>query len=365
MFRNPAALLAAMAGLTAITAAANAQFVTSITRPVFSEGPTTVYSVDTGTGVSTAIFDPIAAGLPATAPGFTGLAADDANRILYASTTNGTKSDIYALDYTDPENVVATLLFSTSRDNGGSVVPGPVIDGLAFDTTRRILYATRVLGGSTGTEGLWRISLTDGFAEVAFEYEPTSSSNYAIGGIDYDADTDRIYLSDDDDTGGRNIYSMDAGDLAAGLTLVAPYPAGVTDVDGLGAGGGFLLLLSDSQDSDNTTSIEGNNGLHRRYNLATREVRTIPSPYPERTLATLGRIDPTGGGAYAPSLLGGPACPACAADFDQSGGVDGDDITAFFAAWQAGEACGDVDGSGGVDGDDIPFFFVRWEAGGC
>ncbi len=62
---------------------------------------------------------------------------------------------------------------------------------------------------------------------------------------------------------------------------------------------------------------------------------------------------------------GGPACPVCAADFDQSGGVDGDDITAFFEAWQAGAACGDVDGSGGVDGDDIPFFFVRWEAGGC
>ncbi len=58
-------------------------------------------------------------------------------------------------------------------------------------------------------------------------------------------------------------------------------------------------------------------------------------------------------------------CPACAADFDQSGGVDGDDIAAFFNDWQAGAPCGDVDGSGGVDGDDIPFFFARWEAGGC
>ncbi len=58
-------------------------------------------------------------------------------------------------------------------------------------------------------------------------------------------------------------------------------------------------------------------------------------------------------------------CPACAADFDQSGGVDGDDIGAFFAAWQTGDTCGDVDRSGGVDGDDIGAFFVVWQAGGC
>ncbi len=59
------------------------------------------------------------------------------------------------------------------------------------------------------------------------------------------------------------------------------------------------------------------------------------------------------------------ACAPCAADYDQSGGVDGDDIGAFFDDWQAGAPCGDVDGSGGVDGDDIPFFFDRWQAGGC
>ncbi len=53
--------------------------------------------------------------------------------------------------------------------------------------------------------------------------------------------------------------------------------------------------------------------------------------------------------------------PSCPADWDGSGGIDGDDITAFFVDWQAGEA--DIDGSGGTDGDDITFFFVRWQAG--
>ncbi len=68
-------------------------------------------------------------------------------------------------------------------------------------------------------------------------------------------------------------------------------------------------------------------------------------------------------GACFPS--GGPNCPACAADYDQSGGVDGQDIGAFFNDWEAGAQCADVDGSGGVDGDDIGFFFDRWQAGGC
>ncbi len=51
------------------------------------------------------------------------------------------------------------------------------------------------------------------------------------------------------------------------------------------------------------------------------------------------------------------------ADFDGSGGVDGDDIVAFFEAWQMGENSADFDESGGVDGDDITAFFVAWERG--
>ncbi len=60
-------------------------------------------------------------------------------------------------------------------------------------------------------------------------------------------------------------------------------------------------------------------------------------------------------------VFGRPVCNECPADWDQSGGVDGDDITAFFTDWQAGDA--DIDQSGGTDGDDISFFFTRWQAG--
>ena len=54
----------------------------------------------------------------------------------------------------------------------------------------------------------------------------------------------------------------------------------------------------------------------------------------------------------------------CIGDYDCSGGVDGDDVIAFFADWDAGLSGADVDESGGVDGDDVIAFFGAWD-GGC
>jgi len=59
------------------------------------------------------------------------------------------------------------------------------------------------------------------------------------------------------------------------------------------------------------------------------------------------------------------ACAQCAADFNQDGGVDGDDVGAFFADWENGQPCADVNLDGGIDGSDIDLFFATWEAGGC
>lgn len=59
------------------------------------------------------------------------------------------------------------------------------------------------------------------------------------------------------------------------------------------------------------------------------------------------------------------ACPRCAADYDDNGGVDGGDLAAFFADFEAGGACADVDENGGVDGGDLGTFFQAFEQGGC
>jgi hypothetical protein len=63
-----------------------------------------------------------------------------------------------------------------------------------------------------------------------------------------------------------------------------------------------------------------------------------------------------------------PPCPwaadSCFSDYNNDGGIDGDDVIAFFAAWDSSDNCADVDNSGGVDGDDVINFFAAWDAGG-
>lgn len=55
----------------------------------------------------------------------------------------------------------------------------------------------------------------------------------------------------------------------------------------------------------------------------------------------------------------------CYADFNNDGGIDGDDVISFFADWDAGRMCADTDFSGGTDGDDVISFFGSWDASGA
>ncbi|MFZ4573735.1 MAG: hypothetical protein ACOYN0_05015 [Phycisphaerales bacterium] len=51
----------------------------------------------------------------------------------------------------------------------------------------------------------------------------------------------------------------------------------------------------------------------------------------------------------------------CVADWNYDGGVDSDDVIAYFADWDVSNA--DYNGDGGTDGDDIIAFFGAWDAG--
>ena len=66
-----------------------------------------------------------------------------------------------------------------------------------------------------------------------------------------------------------------------------------------------------------------------------------------------------------PTTLSVCQCLDCPADYNQDGGVDGADVIAFFAAWEAGGCDGDVNADGGVDSADVNAFFMAWESGGC
>jgi hypothetical protein len=76
----------------------------------------------------------------------------------------------------------------------------------------------------------------------------------------------------------------------------------------------------------------------------------------------------TAGGQTANRIVSRTSCLVvcgCAADFNDDGGVDGGDISAFFEAWEAATGCSDVNDDGGVDGGDVSVFFSLWESGGC
>jgi hypothetical protein len=54
---------------------------------------------------------------------------------------------------------------------------------------------------------------------------------------------------------------------------------------------------------------------------------------------------------------------SCLSDFNLDGGVDGEDLFAFFGVWEQGQAEADVNQDGGVDFGDVSMFFEKWEAG--
>ena len=55
----------------------------------------------------------------------------------------------------------------------------------------------------------------------------------------------------------------------------------------------------------------------------------------------------------------------CVSDFDQNGGIDGQDVESFFIAFEANDERADANRDGGVTGNDVEAFFLQWAAGEC
>jgi fibronectin type 3 domain-containing protein/V8-like Glu-specific endopeptidase len=89
------------------------------------------------------------------------------------------------------------------------------------------------------------------------------------------------------------------------------------------------------------------------------------------TLAESGAVycvvsGPCGVAVTLPAILTvGGTNPACPADYNLDGGVDGQDVDLFFADWSNGAPDADVNQDGGVDGQDVDLFFFYWSNGGC
>ena len=78
--------------------------------------------------------------------------------------------------------------------------------------------------------------------------------------------------------------------------------------------------------------------------------------------ATIGLFKPGQGSEIAAAGIPIPGVPACPADYNSDGGVDGDDVITFFGLWDSGNSFADFNGDGGVDGDDVIEFFAHWDS---
>lgn len=150
--------------------------------------------------------------------------------------------------------------------------------GLAYDTA-----ASKLIGyGIIDTRGFYQIDPSSGQVTLLAE-----DLLMDFGGIDFDPVTGQLYGLNDR---GAEIYRIEG--LYGGTptyTLLAHYPDGVTDVDGLAAGGGMLFLISDQ------------NAPILVYNLATHSYgSSLPSPFTTEGVFAAGAYIPEGGAAEVP-----------------------------------------------------------------
>lgn len=103
-----------------------------------------------------------------------------------------------------------------------------------------VLYASR----NIANEAIYAIDLDTGFATIAVDY---ADADYDFGGIAIDPRTGDLYGTNDDaDPHGVGLYRIGWDGT---ITLVAAYPGGQTDIDGLAIGRGLAYLVTDEPGS--------------------------------------------------------------------------------------------------------------------
>lgn len=284
------------------------------------------------------IFDDLVTGTTPPRASGTAISADGSTIAGYGRTREGRIDETrYPLRWrtSTPEIVgpVGTEGADISGDGDAVVITGFFQSSLWTPATTHTIPATGVFANTVSDDGLtvaggvipWRWDLTGGYESLPPLPGQTTGSIYA-------SSADGSVLAGGAPNGGRGdaafIWTRAYGTRSVREVLAA---------NGILVGGWELWNVRDMSPDGRYMIGEGRN--------------------------------PSGAGeawyAFIPSLEPSPCnwAAACVGDFDRSGGIDGDDIGAFFASWQAGDICSDVDRSGGTDGDDIAAFFDAWQSG--
>jgi hypothetical protein len=296
---------AALITLAALIAPAQAQFASAINRPASSAYDTGLFFNDFAAGSSQRLADFESFGIPlAGAPGFRGLAGDDANRRLFSISDQQvgltTLTNLYEIGYDGTARLVVQPYQALP---GGNALMQ--LNGIAYDTTRGEMYVYRNLAQNlSGTLGGWiqgglfRVDLGSGLMTPTNLVGPAAGTNpINVRGIAYDEVTDRIYLSQSRVGTPLEVFSWDpqTGQTESILDLTT---LGFSDsrVPIIGAGGGRLVLLAQA---------EGHlGGFHREFDLLTRSFTgaTVATPYGPYGIFVGSPVIPSGGVAYVPSI---------------------------------------------------------------
>ncbi len=297
-------LFAAIGCTLLMTGQVHAQFISAINRPSFSNYDTSAFYNDfrTATSQRFSTFEALAIPL-ASAPGFRGLAGDDANRRFFGiadvQTAGTTATNLVQVSY----GGTATLVNQPYQvlPNGNAQMQ---LNGIAYDTTRADMYVFRNQAQNVANLGGWiqgglfRVNLATGLMTATNLVGPAQGTNLInVRSIAYDGVTDRIYLSQSRVGTPLEIFSWNPANGAT-ESILNLTTLGFADSRApmIGAGGGKLMLLSQA---------EGHlGGFHREFDLLTRSFTgsTVPTPYGAYGLFAGSPVIASGGVAFAPSI---------------------------------------------------------------
>lgn len=190
-----------------------------------------------------------------------GLAADDANRILYGNDSARLYKWTYNSIGTQPTQINGLYRLGT---DGKIYATG--VYGLAFANGN--LYGwTNYNAGSGGItkDGIYRIdpTVTTSATQNMFLLWEQTSTNYKFHGLEFNAADGLFYASNStSDASLRGIYTIDAFGTGA-ITKVADIDPWLTEPDGLAIGDGHIWM-SQKLSGDTILKIAG-------YNLTTHE----------------------------------------------------------------------------------------------
>ncbi|MCC6661371.1 MAG: EF-hand domain-containing protein [Phycisphaerales bacterium] len=278
-------------------------------------GSATIYNVDVGTGVAAAIYTSTTAEAKPW-----GMAYDPATDTLYWN-NGGTM-------YKSPM--------------GPTLVPqnlGPLSwNGSAINFVALAFRDGRLLGTrNITTEAVYEIDP----ATLAVNQLYIYPSTFDFGGLDTDTSTNTLYALSDTPSTARGLYKIDLA--APSEALIAPYPPGETDIDGLAVHNGVAYFVTDGP--------QGTQPNFYLVDVATgQQTGTLPSPF-------------TGSGTFCAATYAAPGAPPCYPDCNGDGALNLSDFGCFTTKFALGDPYADCNGDSVLNLSDFGCFTTKFALG--